>query len=300
MIERRQFLIGAGGLGLLAAAPGRGASQADFGGRRLAETVAALEGRSRGRLGVAVVDTGTRHRFSHRGDERFPLCSTFKFLLAADLLARADRRALDLDRRVPITATHLGNSDFTKSRVGRDASLRELAHAIVEISDNDAANLLLAEIGGPAALTRFARALGDPMTRLDNHEPVTDERGERRDTTSPLAMAADLERVMLGPVLRPPSRALLTEWMIGARTGAGRLKAGLPAGWRLGHKTGTGMHGSSNDVGIVWRPGSAPLAVAVFLTASPLGDASRDEVIADVARAVAAAVNPAAAARPRS
>jgi len=291
MIERRQFLIGAGGLGLLAAAPALAGSRGALGGARLVARVAKLERRSGGRLGVSVLDTGSRRRFAHRADERFPLCSTFKFLLAAELLARADRGALDLDRRLPITASHLGNSDFTKSRVGRDASLRELAEAIIAISDNDAANLLLAETGGAAAFTRFVRAIGDPVTRLDGAEPVTDAPGDLRDTTSPNAMAANFERIVLGGVLKPASRAALTGWLTHSKTGVGRLKAGLPAGWRLGHKTGTGMHGSSNDAGVLWRPHGAPLIVSVYLTGSPLNDSGRDEVIADVGRAVVAAVS---------
>ena len=289
MIERRQFLIGAGGLGAAAAMPAMAAGQGSYGGERLRTAAGALERRSGGRLGVAVLDTGSNRRFSHRGDERFPLCSTFKFLLAAELLARADRGALNLDRRLSIKATHLGNSDFVKSRVGRDASLGELAHAIVEISDNDAANLLLAEIGGPAALTRFARAIGDPVTRIDRMEPVSDAPGDVQDTTSPNAMADDFRRLLLGNVLKPASRATLTEWLAGSKTGIHRLKAGLPAGWRLAHKTGTGMHGSSNDAGIVWPPHGAALAISVYLTGSPLDDAGRDAVIADVARAVVAA-----------
>jgi len=289
MIERRQFLIGAGGLGLLGAMPALAARQGALGGARLAAAVAALERRSGGRLGVAIVDTGTRRRFSHRGDERFPLCSTFKFLLAADLLARADRGAIDLAKRLPIQASHLGNSDFVKSRVGRDASLAELAHAIIEISDNDAANLLLAEIGGPAALTRFARAIGDPVTRVDNVEPVSDAPSDVSDTTSPAAMAADFERILLGGVLKPASRATLRDWLLHSKTGVGRLRAGLPRGWRLAHKTGTGMHGSSNDTGLVWRPHGAPLLVSVYLTGSRLDDAGRDAVIAGVARAAASA-----------
>jgi beta-lactamase class A len=291
MIERRQFLIGAGGVGLLAAAPGLAAPQAPLGGQRLREEVATLERRSGGRLGVAVIDTGTRRLFSHRGDERFPLCSTFKFLLAADLLSRAERGALDLDRRLPIKASHLGNSDFVKSRAGRDASLRELAHAIIEISDNDAANLLLAEIGGPAAVTRFARAVGDGVTRVDRMEPVSDAPSDVSDTTSPSAMAADFERILLGHVLRPASRATLTAWLVASQTGPRRLKAGLPPGWRLAHKTGTGMHGTSNDAGVIWPPHRSPLVAAVYLTGSPLGESDRDRVIAAVARAVAAAAS---------
>jgi beta-lactamase class A len=292
MIERRQFLIGAGGLGLLAAAPVLATPQEAFGGQRLAAQVAGLERRSGGRLGVAVLDSGSPQRFAHRGDERFPLCSTFKFLLAAELLALADGGTLDLNRRLPIRASHLGNSDFTRSRVGGDASLRELAEAMIVISDNDAANLLLAKIGGAPAFTRLARAIGDPVTRLDGAEPVTDAPGDLRDTTSPNAMAENFERVVLrGRVLRSASRAELTGWLTHSRTGVGRLKAGLPAGWRLGHKTGTGMHGSSNDAGVVWRPHGAPLIVSVYLTGSPLNDAGRDAVIADVARAVVAAAS---------
>jgi beta-lactamase class A len=291
MIERRQFLIGAGGVGLLAVAPGLAAPEAGLGGKRLHDSVVALERRSGGRLGVAVVDTGTRRTFSYRGDERFPLCSTFKFLLAADLLSRAERGALNLDRRLPIKATHLGNSDFVKSRVGRDASLRELAHAIIEISDNDAANLLLAEIGGPSAVTRFARAIGDPVTRVDRMEPVSDAPSDVTDTTSPAAMAADLEGILLGGVLRPASRATLTGWLVHSKTGPGRLRAGLPAAWRVAHKTGTGMHGSSNDAGVIWRPHGAPLVLSVYLTGSPLDEGGRDRIIAAVARAVAAAVS---------
>jgi beta-lactamase class A len=291
MIERRQFLIGAGGVGLLAAAPGLVAAQAGLGGKRLRNAVEALERRSGGRLGVTVVDTGTRRTFSYRGDERFPLCSTFKFLLAAELLSRAERGTLDLDRRLPITATHLGNSDFVKSRVGRGASLRELAHAIIEISDNDAANLLLAEIGGPAAVTRFARAIGDSVTRVDRMEPVSDAPSDVSDTTSPAAMAADFERIVLGGVLRPASRATLTNWLVAAQTGPRRLRAGLPSRWRLGHKTGTGMHGTSNDAGVIWPPHRPPLVVAVYLTGSPLDEGGRDRAIAAVARAVAAAVS---------
>ena len=294
MIERRQFLIGAGGASLLAAAPGLAAPRAVLGGRQLRQEVEALERRSGGRLGVFVQDIGTGRAFSHRGDERFPLCSTFKFLLAADLLVRAERGGIDLNRRLPIKATHLGNSDFVKSRVGRDASLSELAHAIIEISDNDAANLLLAEIGGPAAVTRFARAIGDPVTRVDQMEPVSDSPSDVSDTTSPAAMAADFERILLGGVLKPASRATLTNWLVRTRTGPRRLRAGLPSGWRLAHKTGTGMHGTSNDAGLVWRPHRAPLAIAVYLTGSPLGESDRDRVIAAVSRAVAA-VNPAEA-----
>jgi beta-lactamase class A len=292
MIARRDFLVGA--MALAGAAPMVKAAALSRGshGFPLENRVRELERRSAGRLGVGLIDTGSGRRFAWRGDERFPLASTFKFLLAAHVLNRADRGEDRLERRLPIRESRLGNSPFTKSRVGRDASIGELCRAIIEVSDNDAANLLLAQSGGTAGVTRFARAIGDPMTRLDRSEPALGGGvpGDPRDTTSPMAMAADFERLLLGSVLHPASRAMLTAWLEGAQTGVGRLKAGLPRSWRIGHKTGTGMNGTSNDIAIVWPGQRPPLILSVYLTASRLDETARDAVIADVARAVAASV----------
>jgi beta-lactamase class A len=292
MIARREFLVGA--VALAGAAPMvKAAALAKGNGPfPLEKRIRELEARSGGRLGVALIDTGSHRRFAWRGDERFPLASTFKFLLAAHVLSRVDRGEERLDRRLPIRESRLGNSSFTKSRVGRDASLGELCRAIIEVSDNDAANLLLPEVGGTAGLTRFARAIGDPVFRLDRNEPALGAAvpGDPRDTTSPLAMASDFERVLLGPVLRPTSRATLIGWMQAVQTGPRRIPAGLPQGWRIGHKTGTGMQGTSNDVAILWPERRPPLILSVYLTQSKLDEPARDRIIADVARAVAAAV----------
>ncbi len=295
MVARREFLVGAaaclGAAAFIEAAPLAAAN----GGFSLEEPIRRLERRSGGRLGVALLDTGNRRRFAWRGNERFPMCSTFKFLLAADLLRRADAGQERLDRRLPIRASHLGNSPFTKSRVGGDASVRELCRAIIEVSDNDGANLLLPLIGGPAGFTRFARAIGDPVTRLDMGEPVTGEGkpGEVRDTTSPNAMAQDFDHILLGAVLRPASRAELTGWLTQVRTGETRLKAGLPLAWRIGHKTGTG-NGTANDVAIVWPGRRPPFILATYLTESTLNEDGQNAILADIARAVATAISPAA------
>jgi beta-lactamase class A len=290
MVARREFLAGAATLAAAAPLVKAASLAAANGGFPLEEPVRRLERRSGGRLGVALLDTGSGRRFTWRGDERFPMCSTFKFLLAADLLRRADTGRERLDRRLPIRRVTMPNSPFTKSRVGRDASLRELCRAIIELSDNQAANLLLPLVGGPAGLTSFARAIGDPVTRLDRIEPAMSEAvpGEARDTTSPNAMTADFERLLLRNLLRPGSRAALTEWLLGCQTGATRLRAGLPRGWRIGDKTGTGDHGTSNDVAIVWPGRRPPFVLAAYLTGSTLDDAARNRVLADLARAVAA------------
>jgi beta-lactamase class A len=288
MVARREFLVGAvaclGAASLIEAAPLASVND----GFPLEEPIRQLERQSGGRLGVALLDTGSRRRFAWRGDERFPMCSTFKFLLAVDLLRRADAGQMRLDRRLPIRAVRLGNSPFTRSRLGHEASIRELCRAIIEDSDNEAANLLLPLVGGPAGYTSFARAIGDPVTRLDRVEPAMSEgaRGDIRDTTSPRAMAGDFERVVLGPVLRPASRAELTGWLTQVRTGETRLKAGFPRGWRVGHKTGTGR-GTANDVAIVWPGRRPPFILAAYLTESTLDEKGQNAILADVARAVA-------------
>lgn len=295
-MDRRSFLwTGAGALtvvgmtaGPLAAGPPAFPNEA-----RLRDAIAAAERSSGGRLGVAVLDTGSGASFAYRGDERFPMCSTFKLVLVAAILSRIDRVQERSARRIRVTPGDiLGNSPFAKRRVGRDASVVELCRAAIVFSDNSAANLLLPSIGGPAGLTRFIRSLGDPVTRLDRGEPALGAGvpGDPRDTTSPTAMVGLVRRLLLGGLLAPSSRRQLETWLLAARPGVHRLRAGLPVDWRVGDKTGTGDHGSNNDVAILWPPRRAPLIVASYLTQSARSGAVLDATHAGVARAIVAAL----------
>jgi beta-lactamase class A len=249
-----------------------------------------IEARSQGRLGVAVLDTATGHMDGHRLDERFAMCSTFKWLAAAHVLHRVDEGQEQLDRRIrygrdvlkphsPVTEVHAGRKGMT---------LAELCHATITVSDNAAGNLILDTFGGPAGLTTYARQLGDNVTRLDRWETELNEAtpGDPRDTTSPRAMAELLRLTMVGNALSPASRAQLVDWMEATRTNLKRLRAGLPEGWRLGSKTGTGEQGTTNDVGVYWPPGRAPVVVAVYLTESKADFAVREAALASVARLV--------------
>ncbi|GGF45210.1 beta-lactamase [Azorhizobium oxalatiphilum] len=266
-----------------------------FGGSALAEGITALEAKSGGRLGVAVRDTGNGARFAHRGGTRFPMCSTFKFLLAAAVLERVDGGKMQLATLLPIRPVDvIDYSPMVEKNVGTGASVEALCAATMTLSDNGAANLLLAAIGGPKAVTAFARRLGDPVTRLDRTEPALNvvPPGETLDTTTPDAMADDLEKLVLGDGLKAGSRALLTQWLLDCKTGDKRLRAGLPSGWKVGDKTGTGPKrtGTANDIAVLWPPGRAPLIVTSYLTASKLDGAGNDAIHADVARLVAGAV----------
>jgi beta-lactamase class A len=168
-------------------------------------------------------------------------------------------------------------------------TLAELCDAAVTLSDNTAGNLLLAAIGGPAGLTAYLRSLGDKVTRLDRIEPFLNDvaPGDRRDTTSPAAVAMTLRQLVLGDALSPDSRARLTGWLVGCKTGDDRLRAGLPAGWRVGDKTGTGPHGDTNDIAVLWPPGRPPLVVTTYLSESSAPPERRNAALATVGRAVA-------------
>jgi beta-lactamase class A len=157
------------------------------------------------------------------------------------------------------------------------------------VSDNTAANLLLASFGGPVALTDFWRAIGDNMTRLDRTEPELNEGTPRdpRDTTTPAAMVENLRKFVLGDVLAPASREMFSKWLVANTTGDARLRAGFPRNWVIGDKTGSGSHQTTNDIAVIWPSSRKPFVVAAYLTQGPGSDDARNAILADVGRAVA-------------
>ena len=254
-----------------------------------AAQIAAIEARHGGRLGVFVLDTGSGRTLAHRADERFLLCSTFKGVLAALVLSRVDagRDSLasvvpygerDLLPPSPVTSAHVGQGELT---VGA------LCEAILLVSDNAAANLLLARVGGPPALTAFARTLGDTVTRFDRYELAAGIRSGGRDTTTPRAIAGTARTILLGNVLVPASRAQLERWMVACQVGRTRLRASFPSGWVTADRTGTG-DGECNDYALVRRPGAAPLAMAVYYDVPGLEMEAQEAVLREAGSAIVA------------
>jgi beta-lactamase class A len=250
----------------------------------------AIETSAGGRLGVATLDSGGTLAIDYNAEQRFAMCSTFKFLAAAATLKRVDDKADHLDRVVSYGEADLLDYAPVARRHVQDGGmmLAALCAAAIEYSDNTAANLLLREMGGPPALTRFARAIGDPVTRLDRNEPTLNEAkpGDERDTTSPAAMLADMRKILLGGVLQPDSRGQLDAWLAANTTGAKRLRAGLPSDWQVGDKTGTG-NGAFGDIAIIRPPGRQPILATVYLAESKLSAAERDKPFADVGEVIA-------------
>jgi beta-lactamase class A len=253
--------------------------------------IAAIERRLGGRLGVLALDTGTGQRIKHRASERFPMCSTFKFLLAGTVLDRIDKHRETLDRRITYGETDLLEyAPIAKEHVKEGAmTVAALCAAAIEYSDNTAANLLLETIGGPSQLTAYLRSLGDKVTRLDRIEPDLNSGipGDPRDTATPESMLHSTRALVLGEALSQNSRQQLQEWLIANTTGGKRLRAGLPMGWRVGDKTGTGKNGARNDVAVVWPFDRAPIVIVEFFIGSNAADPELEEAIAEVGRVVA-------------
>lgn len=249
--------------------------------------IAAIERKHGGRLGVFALDTATRKTMSWRADERFTMCSTFKLLLAAQVLAKVDAGTENPNRKLfygpgdlifgsPVTTRHVDE---------RALSIAVLTRAIVETSDNTAAILLMRAMGGPESLTRFVRSLDDEATRMDRYEPDANLYDPLLDTTTPRAIILTLRRILMGRVLSPRSGQLLEGWMIASTTGTERLRAAFPRRWIAGDKTGTSAERQTNDIAFLRPPGRRPLLIAAYYDAPRVSLAEREQVMRETGEA---------------
>lgn len=276
----------------LAASPLLGACAATAPANKIAAAaqarLAALETASGGRLGVYALNTADGSVIAHRGDERFPLCSTFKVVAAAAILAKQPDL---LSQRIKYTqADMVTYSPITEKHLADGMTVAELCAAAIQYSDNTAGNMLIKLLGGPPAVTAFARSIGDTEFRLDRWETELNSAipGDARDTTTPAAMAATLQKLVLGNTLGAAQREQLQTWLRGNTTGATRIRAGVPAGWIVGDKTGGGDYGANNDVAVLWPPGKPPVVLALYMTQREKDAKPKNEVLAEATRVVVA------------
>lgn len=261
-MRRRMFITGALALGL----SGRRAAAWDTAAPRLGDLEYSLDAR----IGIFARDCSTGKCFQHRAEERFAMCSTFKASLAALCLRQADRGLMDLDQLLKFEPSDVLPTSFVTGKYhgSKGLAIRTLCQAAVEHSDNTAANLLLARVGGPSAVTRFLREIGDETTRLDRIEMTlnANEPGDPRDTTTPQAMARSLARLTLSTsVLERGSRDQLIGWMRNEQNAKDRIRAAVPKGWIVANKPGTTPNGAANDIATLWAPDGTPFVVAVYI-----------------------------------
>ncbi|MFE2912793.1 class A beta-lactamase [Kitasatospora indigofera] len=296
--SRRGVVTGAAATALTVALPTAGPAFArgpDDGGTT--GRLRALEQAHSARLGVFALDTVTGRTVLHRADELFPMCSTFKTIAVAAVLRDLDRDGEFLAHRIRYTEQDVAASGHAPvtglpGNLAGGMTVAGLCAAAVDHSDNAAANLLLRELGGPGAVTRFCRSVGDDVTRLDRWEPDLNsaEPGRVTDTSSPRALGRTYARLTLGGALRPRDAKRLTGWLLGNTTGADRLRAGLPEDWTVADKTGTGAYGTTNDVGIARPPGRGPVVIAVLSTKDGSTAPADEPLVAATAAVLAAAL----------
>lgn len=282
LVQRRQLLIAGAALALTSSLAPFSVFAADD---TLQRQLAALEKQVNGRIGLALIDSATGHGWSYRGDERFALCSTFKLLLVAAVLKRSESQPELMQQVLHWTpADHLSYMPVTKEHP-EGMTVSDLCAAAIQYSDNLAANVLLTLVGGPSAITRLARSVGDNVTRLDRNEPTLNTAipGDPRDTTTPLHMAHSVQKLAVKDGLKPPQQQQLIAWLKGNTTGEKAIAAALPAGWAIGDKTGSGDYGTTNDVALIWPPGKAPLIMAIYFTQFDVNAKSRQDVLAKAA-----------------
>lgn len=247
----------------------------------------ALEEKAQGRLGVHMLDTESGREFGYRSDERFLMLSSFKLLASALVLQRVDHGKETLDRRISYEKESLVDwSPVTEKFVGAGMTLGQLCEATLTTSDNTAANLILQSYGGPSALTAFVRQLGDEVTRFDRYETELNFRHANEpdmDTSTPRAILHSMHKVLLGNVLSAGSSAILQQWLLANTTGDRRLRAGVPADWRIGEKTGT-TRSAANDIGIAWPPKRKPVLVTAYLAESAASHEHKEATIAQVGK----------------
>lgn len=281
MIDRRNFALGVGASVLLSASVGVRASRIDPIAR-----LCAMERAAGGRLGAFVLDTGSGKSFGWRADERFCHCSTFKLSLAAMALREGDAGRLDLAETLAFSCADIvAYSPVIKENLSKGRlPIMVLAEAVQITSDNAAANVLMRRLGGPEAVTRFWREIGDNKSRLDGYEPAINviPPGTEENSTTPRAMAETLRRIVLGDVLSAKSRDRLRGWMGATESGLDRIRAGIPADWRGFDKTGTGMRpgigNKTNDLAILAPSGGrSPLIVTGYFENPSFSEHTRQE-----------------------
>lgn len=256
-----------------------------------------LEASANGRLGVVAINTGNGMRVQYRADERFPFCSTFKTIVAAAILKKSATDKDLLGKRIRYNKDDVvksGYAPITQKHISDGMTIAELCAATLQYSDNAAANFLMKELGGPAAVTTYARSIGDDTFRLDRWEPELNTAVPRdeRDTTTPAAMEKSLQQLMLGDALAVAQREQLVAWLKGNTTGGKRMLAGVPKGWIVGDKTGTGSYGTTNDADVLWPSnGGAPIVAVIYFTQRDQNAAPRDDVIAAATHILLSALN---------
>ncbi|MBS9920589.1 CARB family carbenicillin-hydrolyzing class A beta-lactamase [Vibrio alginolyticus] len=256
---------------------------------QLNEDISLLEQQTSSRIGVSVWDTQADERWDYRGDERFPLMSTFKTLACAKMLSDMDSGKLSKNATAKVDERSIVVwSPVMDKLAGQNTRIEHACEAAMLMSDNTAANLVLNEIGGPKAVTMFLRTIGDKATRLDRIEPRLNEAtpGDSRDTTTPNAILNTLRTLVEGETLSYESRVQLKIWMQDNKVSDSLMRSVLPTGWSIADRSGAGGHGSRGINAIIWKENHRPVYISIYVTETELSLQTRDQLVAQISQLI--------------
>ncbi|MDW3137643.1 CARB family carbenicillin-hydrolyzing class A beta-lactamase [Vibrio sp. 1288] len=256
---------------------------------QLNEDIFLLEQQTSSRIGVSVWDTQADERWDYRGDERFPLMSTFKTLACAKMLSDMDSGKLSKNATAKVDERSIVVwSPVMDKLAGQNTRIEHACEAAMLMSDNTAANLVLNEIGGPKAVTMFLRTIGDKATRLDRIEPRLNEAtpGDSRDTTTPNAILNTLRTLVEGETLSYESRVQLKIWMQDNKVSDSLMRSVLPTGWSIADRSGAGGHGSRGINAIIWKENHRPVYISIYVTETELSLQARDQLVAQISQLI--------------
>ncbi|MCR9384068.1 CARB family carbenicillin-hydrolyzing class A beta-lactamase [Vibrio alginolyticus] len=256
---------------------------------QLNEDISLLEQQTSSRIGVSVWDTQADERWDYRGDERFPLMSTFKTLACAKMLSDMDSGKLSKNATAKVDERSIVVwSPVMDKLAGQNTRIEHACEAAMLMSDNTAANLVLNEIGGPKAVTMFLRTIGDKATRLDRIEPRLNQAtpGDSRDTTTPNAILNTLRTLVEGETLSYESRVQLKIWMQDNKVSDSLMRSVLPTGWSIADRSGAGGHGSRGINAIIWKENHRPVYISIYVTETELSLQARDQLVAQISQLI--------------
>ncbi|MCZ4388818.1 CARB family carbenicillin-hydrolyzing class A beta-lactamase [Vibrio alginolyticus] len=256
---------------------------------QLNEDISLLEQQTSSRIGVSVWDTQADERWDYRGDERFPLMSTFKTLACAKMLSDMDSGKLSKNATAKVDERSIVVwSPVMDKLAGQNTRIEHACEAAMLMSDNTAANLVLNEIGGPKAVTMFLRTIGDKATRLDRIEPRLNEAtpGDSRDTTTPNTILNTLRTLVEGETLSYESRVQLKIWMQDNKVSDSLMRSVLPTGWSIADRSGAGGHGSRGINAIIWKENHRPVYISIYVTETELSLQARDQLVAQISQLI--------------
>lgn len=262
------------------------ASQFDE-GEILNLTFARLENDHQAKIGVYALDTESNKTVSYHADDRFAYCSTSKVLMVGAVLRQESLEGI----KKTVTYTQkdiLSYAPITAKYVETGMTLEEICSAALRVSDNTAANLLLAHIGGIDGFKMSLRQIGDMVTEPSRNEPMLNEAvpGDWRDTSTPHQLAVDFQSYILGDVLTAEKKNILVSWMSGNKNTDTLIRAGMQTDWIVADKSGTGGYGTRNDVAIITPPGRKPIILAILTTHNDKNAKADDQLLAEIARII--------------